>query len=129
MKFVVLLFIGLWVGMSVCAQHDSVSIGQLTLLAQKDTSIFSKQYVVKGFFYQDPLPIIVTNQKWAKINRRMPDSVYILLEKTSVDSLFAFTTKNQGQFISVTVKPVFDPSSKKPKYVLLHTPLPFSRPQ
>jgi hypothetical protein len=38
-----------------------------------------KDLYVEGYYYNDPVPLLITDPKWTRINSIMPDSVYLVL--------------------------------------------------
>jgi hypothetical protein len=46
-----------------------------------------QEYVVEGYFVADPMPMLVKDLKFVRINTPMPDSVFILLRGKGIDAL------------------------------------------
>ena len=73
----------------------------------RDTSSFApekvgeNEYTVEGYFFKDPVPILVTDLKWVQINSPMPDSVFIVLGGAILDSFNRNPERYQGSYIRI----------------------------
>jgi hypothetical protein len=54
-------------------------------LRKAGAKIFKQEYVVEGYFVVDPMPMLVKDLKFVRINTRMPESAYILLRGKGID--------------------------------------------
>jgi hypothetical protein len=62
------------------------SIARIKAIQRSNSLIeeFSKKDVyVEGYYYNDPIPLLITDLKWTRINSIMPDSVYLALPNTN----------------------------------------------
>lgn len=95
-----LLFMAILSGYRTVAQQ--VSVAQVKQLRQNafiaSDSLF-RPYTLEGYFFKDPLPLLITNPKWARVNTKMPDSVYIVLNSGELKS---DAVKFQGAYIRIT---------------------------
>ncbi len=84
----------------VFAQTDTVSIARVKdMLERSDKDAGKQEFVIKGYFFKDPLPLLMSDKKWARINMPMPDSVYLVIGGPLKDS---FHLKYQGLLLRVT---------------------------
>jgi hypothetical protein len=69
-------------------QAQIVSISWLkNLLSSDDASKLSSTYQVEGIFVNDPVPMLLTDIDWFRVNTPMPDSVFIRLSGDIVSSI------------------------------------------
>ena len=72
------------------------------------------EYVVEGYFVADPVPMLVKDLKFVRINTRMPESAYILLRGKGIDRFLDQKTVH-GAFIQVKGKLAADEKLVKGK--------------
>jgi hypothetical protein len=89
------------VSVRVPAQTDTISIARAKTLLQKgnETKPADQKLVIMGYFFKDPSPLLLADKKWASINKRMPDSVYLIISGPLKD---LFDRKYQGKLLRVT---------------------------
>ena len=98
-------------------EPEQVSISYLKSLRKEmvEKTVLEKEYIVKGFFVNGTVPLLITDMKLILINTPMPDSAYILLKGKGIDAL----TKEKdvyGTFIELKGKINFEQFRDKEGY-------------
>lgn len=77
-------------------EPEQVTISYLKSLKKEtvEKAVLEKEFIVKGFFVNETVPLLITDMKLTLINKPMPDSAYILLKGKGIDEL----TKEGGAY-------------------------------
>lgn len=73
-----------------------------------------RTFKAKGYFSNDPIPMLVNDPIWLRINTPKPDSAYLLLSGPGIDSLLANPdNKYYGTYVTVTGETTKGPKFRK----------------
>ncbi|HWR14610.1 MAG TPA: hypothetical protein VN577_07260 [Terriglobales bacterium] len=107
----------------VKAQVTSIERLKAIDLRKATATTLRQQYVVEGYFVDDPVPMLVKDMKYFRINTPMPESVYILIRGTGAVQLRDM--KAQGSLVRATGRLAVDRTVVKGKTTpVLELPTP-----
>lgn len=95
-------------------RREASTIAALKSL-KPDSEMLDKEYEIKAFFISNPIPLLVTDLKWARINLHMPDSVFMPISGAGAEAMQAEPGKYHGAEVTVRGRLRLMPQKENPE--------------